>query len=358
MKNWILLLALSISSISFGQFGIGEKKDTCWLRKDANGKTITTPRFAEWECGKLVGVIDCNEELVYDEAADLVLYKPKDNTNLMGSNKPFTGTCEMCHMNGRLQRRVKFVNGKEDGADTTKYRSGCMQVIRNFMQGAEHGQWTYYYDSTQYLAWEENYYLGEKHGKQIYFEQVRNEKGEPTGTDTTLWENYKNGILDGVKRTYFPGSKIKKEITYKEGIFDGPFKIYNDSGVVIEELTYKGGKKDGEAKYYYDDGTLLRTESWDEGIKNGEFKTFYYEGHIQVSESYRKGLKEGWFEEFYPDQTSKRRALYKKDVLLEEHKYDEHGRETYSFGAPTGDQAEDDAMPGSEKKKKKKKKKE
>ncbi len=356
MKNALLILILVYSGSLLAQFGVPQK-DTCYLRKDKDGKTITSPRFAEWECGKLMGVIDCGEELTYDEEADIVYLKPKDNTNLTSAGKPFTGTCEMCHMNGRLQRRVTFLNGKEDGADTTKYSSGCMQVIRNFMQGEEHGVWTYYYDSTQLLAWEENYYLGEKHGKQIYFEQTRDEKGN-LKLDTTLWENYKNGILDGVKRSYFPGSKIKKEISYKAGIFDGPFKIYNDSGVVIEELNYVEGKKDGEAKYYYDDGALLMTENWTNGVKNGEFKVFYYQGNIQVSENYRKGIKEGWFEEFYPDSKPKRRALYKKDVLIEEHKYDEHGRETYSFGAPTGDQKEDDEAPDSSKYSKKKKRKE
>jgi hypothetical protein len=40
---------------------------------------------------------------------------------------------------------------------------------------------------------------------------------------------------------------------------------------------------------------------------------------------------------------------------LEEHKYDVHGRETYSFGTPTGDESEDDEMPTTEKKKKVKK---
>jgi len=47
--------------------------------------------------------------------------------------------------------------------------------------------------------------------------------------------------------------------------------------------------------------------------------------------------------------------LYKKDELLEEHRYDEQGKETYSFGAPSGDDMEDDEMPTTGKKKKRKK---
>lgn len=340
LLSYFILTFLSTSLLA--QIEVPKQSDKkCYRETPPNQRG-----YASWECGKLVGYIDCNEELTYDEANDLVLRKPKDLSNVQGSNLPYTGGCEMCHMNGRLQRRVTFVNGKENGADTTYYASGCMQVIRNHIQGSPSGTWTQYFDSTNYTAWEMNYYLGEKHGKHIYFTK---------DGDTTLWENYNNGLLDGKKRSYYPGSKTLKEIDYKNGVFHGYFKVYNLDGIVIEELQYAEGQKDKECKYYYDDGTLLRTESWDEGVKNGSFKTFYYNQSVQVSEIYKKDKKEGLFEEFYPDGVTKRSAVYKKDILIEEHKYDEHGRETYSFGTPTGNQTEDDAMPGNEKKKKKKK---
>lgn len=342
-----LLSFLLTASIVFVQAQITDvrsEQKKCYQEAPSNRKG-----YAQWECGKLAGVIDCNEELSYDEANDLVLRKPKDLSNLTGAGKPYTGQCEMCYMNGRLQRRVTFLNGKENGIDTTKYQSGCPQVVRNHIQGVQTGTWSYYYDSTGIMAWEMNYYLGEKHGKHIFFAK---------DGDTTLWEVYENGKLHGTKRTYFDDSKIEKEVDYKNGLMDGNFKVYNRDGIVIEEIKYKLGKKDEESKYYYDDGTLLRTETWTMGIKTGPFKTFFYNGDVQVSENYdKKGRQHGWFEEYHPGNVMKRKALYDKDILIEEHKYDEHGRETYSFGAPTGDQNEDDAMPETGGKKKKSKKK-
>jgi antitoxin component YwqK of YwqJK toxin-antitoxin module len=334
---------------------IVREKDSCYFRYGRNAKgehirleTKEQLRYVEWECGKELGVVDCNSELSYDEASNTVFKLNKDFTNVAGGNKPFNGTCESCHMNGRIQRRVTFLEGKENGTDTTFYESGCPQVIRALVKGVENGTWYYHYDSTEYIAWEMNYYMGQKHGKQIYFKK---------NGDTTKWENYQDGILHGWKRTYYHSGSLKREVHYNRGVFDGPFRVYNLERVVIEELNYKQGKKDQECNYYYDDGTLLKTESWDMGVKNGEFKTFYYQGHIQKTENYKKGKKEGWFEEFYPDQSAKTRKLYKKDELIEEHRYDEHGRETYSFGTPTGDANEDDEMPSTKKKKKKKKKK-
>ncbi|HLU87702.1 MAG TPA: toxin-antitoxin system YwqK family antitoxin [Taishania sp.] len=312
----------------------------CYMKAvEQRKKTIDS-----WECGKLAGVVDCNEELEYSHEADLFLKKAKDNVNRTGAGKPFTGTCESCFMNGLIERRISFVNGKEHGVDTTYYEDGCIQAIRSHIQGAESGTWMYFYDSTQVKAWEMNYYLGQKHGVQIYF----NANG-----DTTKYETYKDGVLHGLRKQYYKGSKLYKEINYVNGLLDGKSKMYNTNGVVIEESNYLQNKRHGVQKFFYDDGVLLRTENWDNGVKSGEFKMFYYQGHIQTLETYdKKGQKEGKFEEYYPDQKPKRLAVYSKNVLIEDHHYDEHGNETYSFGAPTTSDAEDDQIQRSTKKKK------
>jgi antitoxin component YwqK of YwqJK toxin-antitoxin module len=314
-----------------------KSKDSCYLRYNEKGEQLTgIKRYGEWQCGKIVGIVDCNNRLEYDQESDIVYLNSQDMTNLSGAGKPFNGTCETCYMNGVLERRVTFVNGKEVGIDTSYYISGCPQVIRNHINGTETGQWIYFYDSTQYVAWEMNYILGEKHGKHIFFKK---------NGDTTRWENYKHGLLDGIKRSYYPDSKIKREVTYKNGFMDGSFTIYNLNGLVIEKLNFKRGKKHEECYFYYEDGKPLKIENWNYGVKNGEFKVFYYNGNIQTSENYVKGIKEGWFMEFYQDSKTKRKALYKKDELLEERRYDGHGRETYSFGVSDEDEFEDDEVP-------------
>ena len=334
MKKIIVLGLLIISqNILLGQIKQVEKKN-CYDKSAA----LKGKRFVEWECGKSSGVIDCNEKLEVDEGSNTIFSK--------GSGEPFTGTCETCHMNGIKERQVRFVNGKEDGLDTTHYMSGCVMVTRNHIQGVENGQWNYYYDSTSNLAWEMNYFAGQKHGKHIFFTK----KG-----DTTLWENYKYGLLDGKKIKYYSKSRIQTEINYQKGLMHGAFINYNREGVIIEKINYKEGKRNGESVYFYDDGKLLRTESWSMDVKNGEFKTFYYQQFIQTLESYVKGKREGAFEEYYPDQKPKRIASYRKDVLVEEHEFDVHGNETKTFGAKAGAKTEDDQVPGGKKKKKKKK---
>ena len=349
MKYILTLINVFVITSLFAQPGIPDvkEKNLCYERYNAAGEIISPSqrRYAEWECGKLAGVIDCNEKLTYDQDADIIY------SGNYGS--PFSGTCETCHMTGVLERRVTFVNGKRQGRDTSFYASGCTRIIQSHIQGVESGQWLHYYDSTGFLAWENNYQLGEKHGKQIYFKD-KNEEGY---SDTTLWENYSAGNLHGIKRTYYSKSRIKNLVTYKNGVLDGPFQIHNLKGAIIQDILYKDGKKDEEAKYYYDDGTLLKTEHYDMGVKNGEFTTFFYQGDIQVKESYKKGVKVGWFQEYYPNKITKQKILYdKKGIRIEEHRYDEQGRETYAFGTPDNVGAEDDEVPGGRKESKAEKK--
>jgi antitoxin component YwqK of YwqJK toxin-antitoxin module len=297
-------------------------------------------RFVDWECGKNVAIVDCNEKLDLDPDYKIVFSS--------ATRKPFTGVCETCHVNGIIERRVTFVGGKEHGIDTTYYQSGCPMVYRTHIEGKENGQWVYYYDTTMQVAWEMNFLFGEKHGKQIYYSR----KG-----DTTLFENYQNGVLHGVKKTYYSNYKIEKHVNYKKGLLHGTYLSYSKDGKVTSKLNYNEGKKDGLCTFFFDDGKLLRTENWSKDVKNGDFKTYFYQGHIQTSESFSKNLREGWFEERYPNQKLKRKALYRKDILIEEYTYDEQGKEKSAFVLEAKKKKkEDDEVPTGKKKKEKKKK--
>ena len=332
--------------------GVGEQRPErrlCFQRSTDR----LSQRFLEWECGEDDRIIDCNERLEANEDGTMVIHRR--------SGAPFTGRCETCHQNGIKQRVVNFVDGRTDGIDTTYYYSGCPQVIRNHIQGVENGKWTYYNDSSGLIAWQINYFNGEKHGKSIYFShyivgtdelevKVGNEKKKIKygiyDSDTLRIENYNNGKLHGTRKEYYPGSKLEREVNYNMGILDGPFIVYNKEGDVLQELNYDQGIKEGEWKYYYETGELLKIENWRKGVKNGSFKTFFIRGGIQEVEQYdRRGRKDGWFEKRYPNDVIKEKRLYKKDELLEKHVFDKYGNEIETEGEEAEEGDEDDEMP-------------
>lgn len=313
------------------------KPSSCLRKQTQKGK------YFEWECGKLAGVVDCNVKLEYDDRAKLFLSST--------GGKPYTGTCETCFENGIRERKISFVNGKEVGTDTTKYFSGCPMVIRHHVDGYENGRWTYFYDTTNMVAWEMDFLLGQKHGKHIYY----NKKG-----DTTLLETYKYDQLNGVKRIFYSTGKVHREIHYLKGQLDGSFTVFNKEEKVIEKLNYSEGKKNGVQSFYYDDGTLLKTETWTDEIKNGPFITYYYQGFIQVSENWKKGIKHGVFEEYFNNRRLKLKSIYKKGELIEEHEFNEKGKEIRTFPEivkePSENEDDEIELEPTEKKKNKKKK--
>lgn len=350
----IILLPILCISQSSSDLNSGRNRLCFQESIDRYGK-----RYVDWQCGQNDAIVDCNEKLESDPGSNLVLTR--------SSGAPYSGDCETCHDNGIRQRLVHFNGGLVDGIDTTYYSSGCPQVVRNHIDGAENGMWTYYNDTSGLEAWQINYFNGEKHGQSIYWSHYRvgtdqtNVKiGNSTRTleyglyerDTIKIENYANGLLHGLKQEFYPGSKIKKEVYYENGVFHGPFLVYDEEGNLLQELNYSEGEKDGESKYYYDDGSLLRTENWDKGVKEGTFKTFYIQGFPQKIENYKKGMKHGYFEERFNDDKIKREAYYKKDELVEEHVYDKYGNEirTVDEDGPV-EKTEDDEIPETKKKK-------
>lgn len=343
-----------ITSLFFAQIEVA-KRGPCFKKSvDRIGDD-----YAVWECDNRDAIIDCNEGLESDPGSNFVFRRETGN--------PYTGSCESCFTNGLRQRLVYFKNGKVDGVDSTFYESGCPQVVRKHIDGLEDGSWTFFNDTSGLVAWNINYFNGERQGQSIYYKQRK--VGEDRYTlllkgverfvpysvyenDTSKIENYSKGLLHGVKKEYWPNSKIRLEAHYKAGLFDGAFIEYDYEGNVMQERFYVAGKKEGDWKYYYNDGSLLKTETWKGDLQEGVFKTFYIQGHIQSLETYRKGKKDGKFMERFPDDKLKSEAYYKKDELIEKHVFDEYGNEIETFGADKAkNKAEDDAVPTTKSKK-------
>jgi antitoxin component YwqK of YwqJK toxin-antitoxin module len=358
-KFSLIIFSLTFSWIGFSQFGEIEQRRLCFQ----NSTERMGDRFVDWECGKDDRIVDCNERLETDPGSSIVVHRK--------TGSPYTGNCETCHENGIRERIVQFNQGLITGTDTTYYKSGCTQVVRSHIDGAENGQWTFFNDSSGLVAWKMNYLNGEKHGQSIYYSHYMVGTDKLTfnfgGQDRTITygiyesdtlkiENHNNGRLHGPRKEYFPGSKLRKEVHYKEGVMHGPFLVYNNEDQLLQELNYTNGEKDGEWKYYYNSGDLLKTQNWDNGIPRGEFKVFFIQGHIQEKEEYdKKGRKHGWFESRFPDDKIKRKALYRKDELIEEHVFDEYGNEikTIIDGQEVSKKDKDDDAPAVKTKQKK-----
>ena len=64
----------------------------------------------------------------------------------------------------------------------------------------------------------------------------------PDGKTLMIEENYKNGVLDGIYKSYYKTGKITEILNYKAGKLDGSAKRFADNGILLDDLNYNNGK--------------------------------------------------------------------------------------------------------------------
>ncbi|REC60635.1 hypothetical protein DRF65_19515 [Chryseobacterium pennae] len=85
------------------------------------------------------------------------------------------------------------------------------------------------------------------------------EKSDKIEVNTVLSRNFysttpfKNKMIDGIKKIYYPGGILFQEISYKNGKLDGLYKLYSESGKLYSEVPYKNNLKHGIKKVYFTD---------------------------------------------------------------------------------------------------------
>jgi antitoxin component YwqK of YwqJK toxin-antitoxin module len=99
----------------------------------------------------------------------------------------------------------------------------------------------------------------------------------PDGKTLMIEENYVNGVLDGVFKSYYKTGKITEILNYKAGKLNGNTKRFADNGVLLDDLNYKNGKLEGAAKYYNINGKLIYAGHYKDDEKIGEWE-FYKNG--------------------------------------------------------------------------------
>ncbi|MBG7631263.1 MAG: hypothetical protein IZT56_12645, partial [Bacteroidetes bacterium] len=95
-------------------------------------------------------------------------------------------------------------------------------------------------------------------------------------------ENYINGLLHGVSKTYYKDGKTTEILFYKEGKLNGNIQRFSDEGVLLDDLNYTNGKLEGLANYYDTFGKLRATGKYRNDEKIGDWK--YFENGAEVSQ--------------------------------------------------------------------------
>lgn len=103
-------------------------------------------------------------------------------------------------------------------------------------------------------------------------------------------ENYKNGKLDGVKKTYFKTGELAEETMYKDGKKEGMYKVYLENGTVVEEASFKNDQYEGPAIFRNPAGAIVSKGNFVKNERKGIWE-FYEEGKLIKKEKYPLRVK-------------------------------------------------------------------
>jgi hypothetical protein len=136
----------------------------------------------------------------------------------------------------------------------------------------------------------------------------------------------------GVKK-YKSGGYVVMETTFRNGIKDGISKTFYTSGILKGTAIYKDGLRQDSSKWFFETGELFRSTPFKNDTVDGIQKQYYRNGRLKARIGYSKGLRTFEFEEF--DMNGKKYTGYPELIVKNKDEYKTKG--SYSLILSTSD---------------------
>ncbi len=201
------------------------------------------------------------------------IYSIAQEYNQYNENGKRHGNWKKTYKNSsQIRYEGTFENGKEIGEfKFYKPKSGNQPTaIKIFKKNIDSISVTYFTQKGEVIS--KGKMIGkEREGKWIYYH-----KGSK---QIMMTEDYKNGHLDGLQKTYFINGKLTEEVNYTDGKREGIKRIYSDKGVLLKEFTYKNDKLNGKTIYYNSIGEMTIEGIYRNDKKHGIWN-YYKDGKL------------------------------------------------------------------------------
>ncbi len=93
-------------------------------------------------------------------------------------------------------------------------------------------------------------------------------------------------------KKYMSGNHIAMEITFKNGVKEGLTKTFYPGGKVSRTLWYENGLREDSAKWYFEEGQLFRTTPYKRDTIDGHSETVFQEWKAKSQDRLQKGIAE------------------------------------------------------------------
>ncbi|OHD66110.1 MAG: hypothetical protein A2176_04115 [Spirochaetes bacterium RBG_13_51_14] len=136
------------------------------------------------------------------------------------------------------------------------------------------------------------------------------------GTSVMAEINFKNDLIDGELKEYYPSGRVRTVTDYSNGIMNGRHMTYYESGIGNLEESFRDGKKIGKSLEYFENGNIKENAYFLNDLRNGASTTFYENGKRQAIGRYIDGKKNGPWEHFFENGMLQSKGSYRDDKKI------------------------------------------
>ena len=208
-----------------------------------------------------------------------------------------------------------YKDGELDGLNVIYYKNNIKE-IGHWKAGKQNGFFQMYTEDGVLID-NANFKDGERDG---VTEQFYNDTGK-----LRVSANYKNGVLEGEFKAYYPNGNLQGEVNYVNGEMNGNFKEYHENKKIRLSGSYKNSLQEGEWKSYLEDGTLESIVNYKDGELHGLKEDYYKNGNVWTRQEFKNNDLDGVYEVYYENGNPQLKAKIKNWQTIEEKRFNHDG---------------------------------
>lgn len=207
----------------------------------------------------------------------IFLLSAQGDINQFDDNGERHGVWRKYYNNDRIRYSGRFEHGKEVGV--FKFYSASNSdnpvIVKEYSPDSDLADVSFY-NPSGILESQGKMRGKEREGKWLFYHE--------DGKSVMSEENYKNGKLEGVYKTYYPTGEPTEIAYYRNGLLDGNYKKYSIKGFLYQDFNYSRGKLNGMAIYYSrKTGDLIKKGPFKDDQRVGTWEN-YVDGELVSTE--------------------------------------------------------------------------
>ena len=138
--------------------------------------------------------------------------------------------------------------------------------------------------------------------------------------------NTKDGKMDGLSRSWHPNGQLGDERNYKSDQQEGLQRSWYSNGQLKQETNVKDGKQDRVWKKWYENGQLWVENNYKNGMPDGLVREWYENGQLSYEKNWKEGKEDGLSRGWYENGHLRYEMNFKDGEPISEKRWDENGK--------------------------------